>query len=77
MYSEPWNCGRTADVLSAPAAKKFKGKRARLQLLTGLGNKIMTDRTGITWMTETQSACIHMAPTYPPVNVTVSPVWTC
>lgn len=44
MYSEPQNCAGTADVLSAPAAKKFKGKRARLQLLAGLGNKVMTDR---------------------------------
>lgn len=47
IYAEPWHCARTADVFYASAAKKYKGKRARLQFLVKLGNKVMTDGQGL------------------------------
>lgn len=47
IHAEPWHCARTADVFYASAAKKYKGKRARLQFLVKVGNKVMTDGQGL------------------------------
>lgn len=38
IYSESWHCAGTADIFYVPAAKKFKGKKTRLQFLAEVEN---------------------------------------